>query len=667
MRRNFVVVLLLFGLAFGALAISKARRGGDEEAAASPDVRERERIARFWNAYHEATRIRAEGDFEAAVERYREALRLRPDHEESLYYLGNCLYELGEYPSALEVYETLVEVNPQSHRGFSQLGVALSTRQPGAVLDPGRARSAFERNAELDREESGPFLRLGMLDLKEGRLEEALADFRRAAGFGSPEGAFRAGFVELRKGRPDRAVDEFLKILDIAAQERRIARMGGRGEGDTRPGEGGHELPPWQWAELKGRLHLFWAAERVGAYPDRVPAEARLERPPSPSLRVLLSDGGPPSRAEAAAAWADLDGDGSSELILAGGEDLGVFRWSSGRLEESARVALPPSVDTGDGPFRLVIGDFGGDGREDVYFVGGGYTEPGENRLFRSLEDAAGGGPRLVDVTAESGLAGRRSTIVAVAADLDGDGRLDLIEGGAAGEHPALRVFWNRGDRFEPPAPVPTADPRGHVVDLAVADVDLDGHLDLFLLRWGRPAKLLRNRGDRSFDDITDAVGLSDLGGDGLAAVFVDYNGDGAPDLLVTTHARHDFAARSLLDPEARVPASMGQRLFENRLDDGFHEITTQAGLDRAFGVRRVVVGDFNRDGRPDLLFVGGGLDDPTHLEPARILLNRAGKGFGEEVLVPGLEPLHSWSAAVADLDGRAHVFLAGAGLFRIE
>jgi tetratricopeptide (TPR) repeat protein len=664
MSRSFIALLAVFALAFGALAVSKARRGGDEEVSAGLDQRERERIAGFWAAYHEATRIRSEGDFEGAAERYREALRMRPDHEESLYYLGNCLFELGEYVSAIDVYESLIKVNSQSHRGFSQLGVALSARQPGAMLDASRARSAFERNAEIDREESGPFLRLGMLDLKEGGLEDALTDFRKAAGFGSPEGAFRAGFVESLRGRPERAVDDFLKVLDIAAQERRIAAMGGRGEGDTRPGEGSHELPPWLWAEVKARLHLFWAAERLGGYPERVPEEARVEPPRIPSTRVAPVAGAPAGRPEDATAWADLEGDGSLRLILAGSGALRAFRRNSEIWEESDSVEL---AGLGDGPYRLVIGDFDGDGRDDVYFVGGGYTERGENRLFRSAGALGDGGPRLLDVTRESGLAGRRSTMAAAAVDLDGDGRLDLIEGGAAGEVPALRVFWNRGDGFEPAKPLSKSGPSGHVVDLAVADVDLDGYPDVFLLRWGRPAKLLRNRGDRSFEDITDAVGLSHLGGAGLAAVFFDHNGDGAPDLLVTTHARHDLAARTLLHPQARVPASMGQRLFENRLDGGFHEITTEVGLDRAFGVRRVLVGDFDSDGWPDLLFVGGGLDDPTHLEPARILFHRAGKGFGEEVLLPGLEPVHSWSAAVADIDDRPHVFLAGSGLFRIE
>ncbi len=665
MRRSFIVLLAVFALAFGALAVSKARRGGDEEVSAGLDQRERERIAGFWAAYHEATRIRSEGDFEGAAERYREALRMRPDHEESLYYLGNCLFELGEYVSAIDVYETLIKVNSQSHRGFSQLGVALSARQPGAMLDASRARAAFERNAEIDREESGPFLRLGMLDLREGRLEDALTDFRKAAGFGSPEGAFRAGFVEVLKGRPERATDDFLKVLDIAAQERRIAAMGGRGEGDTRPGEGSHELPPWLWAELKARLHLFWAAERLGGYPDRVPAEARVERFRTSSTGVSPVVGAPTGRQGDAAAWADLDGDGTPRLILAGPEALRVFVRRSRRWEESETVGFSPSAELGDGPYRLAIGDFDGDGREDVYFVGGGYTEKGENRLFRSVEGVAG--RRLLDVTRESGLAGKRSTMAAVAVDLDGDGRLDLIEGGTAGEFPALRVFWNRGDGFEPAKPLSKSGLVGHVVDLAVADVDLDGYPDVFLLRWGRPAKLLRNRGDRSFEDITDAAGLSGVGGDGLAAVFLDHNGDGAPDLLVTTHARHDLAARSLLYPEAKVPASLGQRLFENRGDHGFHEITVAAGLDRAFGVRRVVVGDLNRDGRPDLLFVNGGLDDPTHLEPARILWNREGKGFGDEVLLPGMDPVHCWSAAIAELEGRPYVFLAGAGLFRVD
>lgn len=70
----------------------------------------------------------------------------------------------------------------------------------------------------------------------------------------------------------------------------------------------------------------------------------------------------------------------------------------------------------------------------------------------------------------------------------------------------------------------------------AVADVDGDGHLDVFLTRVGRPNSLYRNNGDGTFTDIAREAGVagpSDRFGSS-AAVFFDIDGDGHLDLFVT-------------------------------------------------------------------------------------------------------------------------------------
>ena len=113
--------------------------------------------------------------------------------------------------------------------------------------------------------------------------------------------------------------------------------------------------------------------------------------------------------------------------------------------------------------------------------------------------------------------------------DYDGDGWLDVyaVQGGPlpARAGPAAargdRLFRNRGDgTFEDVTDASgiAAMPRGYGHGVAVGDFDNDGHPDLFVTRW-RSYALYRNRGDGTFEDVTARCGpgrrprLADLGG----------------------------------------------------------------------------------------------------------------------------------------------------------
>ena len=100
--------------------------------------------------------------------------------------------------------------------------------------------------------------------------------------------------------------------------------------------------------------------------------------------------------------------------------------------------------------------------------------------------------------------------------DYDGDGWLDVycVQGGSfppGAEHgrlPGDRLFRNRGDgTFEDVterARASAAMPRGYGHGVAVGDYDNDGRPDLFVTRW-RSYALYRNRGDGTFEDVTGA------------------------------------------------------------------------------------------------------------------------------------------------------------------
>ena len=132
--------------------------------------------------------------------------------------------------------------------------------------------------------------------------------------------------------------------------------------------------------------------------------------------------------------------------------------------------------------------------------------------------------------------------------DFDGDGWLDVycVQGGAfpptAGAEGGDRLFHNRGDgAFED---VSTRSGIGRLVrgyghGVTVGDYDGDGDPDLFLTRW-RSYVLLRNRGDGTFEDATEEAGLGGDRGWPTSAALADLDGDGDLDLYVVHYMEWD-------------------------------------------------------------------------------------------------------------------------------
>ena len=207
--------------------------------------------------------------------------------------------------------------------------------------------------------------------------------------------------------------------------------------------------------------------------------------------------------------------------------------------------------------------------------------------------------------------------------DYDGDGWLDVycVQGGPFADPsdpgsppPGLgdRLFHNRGDGTFEDVTAPSGIgrfPRGHGHGIAVGDIDGDGHPDVFLTRW-RSYALYRNRGDGTFEDVTDAWGLGGRRDWPTSAAFSDLDGDGDLDLYVCHYAAWDLAnPRICRDPETqaylncnpRLAEALPDRLFRN--DQGqFVEVTADSGIvDRDGRGLGVVAADFDADGRVDL------------------------------------------------------------------
>jgi len=271
---------------------------------------------------------------------------------------------------------------------------------------------------------------------------------------------------------------------------------------------------------------------------------------------------------------------------------------------------LPEDMGSG-----VALGDVDGDGWADVYLVdvagtldtlGGGRTSAaadggGRCRLFRNRGDGT-----FEDVTDASGTGLRVMGMAALFVDVDGDSDLDLLVS-AYGE---CQLLVNDGTgHFEDRSDA--AGVSGHDgfwAGMASGDYDLDGDVDVYVTGYVRyveelgvaddvarqygtdiPAlinpstfepeanRLLRNRGDGTFEDAAVEAGVDDPRGRGLGALFADFSGDGLPDLYVANDVSDNV-------------------LFLNRGDGTFEDVTAKALVGDYRGAMGLAASDFDGD-----------------------------------------------------------------------
>jgi hypothetical protein len=245
------------------------------------------------------------------------------------------------------------------------------------------------------------------------------------------------------------------------------------------------------------------------------------------NLRLLLSTGAgafaapiDPQLAATAfyeVAIGDLDGDGFGELVFSTDltSQLLVFHnLGAGHFEPSGSYAVAS-------PFAPQLADVNGDGLLDA--VVANYADDG----FNVLLGTAGG--RFAP--AVQYLAGKSATAIAIA-DLDGDGWLDLAVAGIRSG--TLTILVNRqGQGFEAVGTYPTGvNPAGvYPSTVVAADLDGDARVDLIVRDVYGSESVLLGRGDHSFAPALEYAG--DFSAYGLQAF--ERSAAGQPQLLYAT------------------------------------------------------------------------------------------------------------------------------------
>ena len=335
-------------------------------------------------------------------------------------------------------------------------------------------------------------------------------------------------------------------------------------------------------------------------------------------------------------ALADLDGDGKADLVVANGyaKSISIYQnISAGGSLSPSSFASPIILPVGTGnydPFFVVAADVDGDGKIDIVAPD---SSGSQVVIFRNL--SSGGTLTTNSFAPPVSLAVNGDPRKLAVRDLDGDGRPDIVTANFnAGTISILRNIGTPGsittNSFA--ASVELAVGAGPDIP-AIVDLDGDGRPDLVVP--GTTISIFRNLSSPGTITTNSFAPRIDLPGPGLGLAVGDVDGDGKPDLIFGDYLGESMSVYRNLSSSGSLSAASfaGSTVF---VPGGRFHVCA--------------LGDFNGDGKPDIAVV---TELPSHLS---IYQNLSTPGaFTNTSLAARVDYPSGWNAwgvAVGDLDG---------------
>jgi tetratricopeptide (TPR) repeat protein len=343
----------------------------------------------------------------------------------------------------------------------------------------------------------------------------------------------------------------------------------------------------------------------------------------------------------------DFDGDGRPDLFVTRWRRYALYRNKSDGTFEDVTVRSGLGGDR-HWPTSAAFADLDEDGDLDLYVchyflwdetTRRACTDPDDPSKYRCLPRDFPALPdhvfrnddgRFVDVTAEAGIIDRDGRgLGVVAADLDGDGRVDLY---VANDMSANYLFRNPGGfRFDEVAltvgAAANADGGYQAgMGVAVGDLDGDGLPDLAVTNFfNESTTLFKNLGRGSFADHTGRVGLAAASRYmlGFGVALIDVNDDGRLDLLTANGHIHDG--------RPQFPCTMPAQVLVGGAGGRLRDVSGRAGapFQAPHLGRGLAAGDLDNDGRVNALVL-------AQNEPLVYLHNRTERGHSVTVRLEG-------------------------------
>lgn len=335
------------------------------------------------------------------------------------------------------------------------------------------------------------------------------------------------------------------------------------------------------------------------------------------------------------AAVGDFDNDGFSDVLITGYGGLLFYQnQGDGTFRQGAGDAgLSDSLWSSSAAW----GDVNGDGNPDLYVAHyvdwslsnhpicegpeTGLREVCPPLRFEPLSDVfyeSNGDGTFTDVSSTINLRKDGKGLGVLMADVDLDGRLDIY---VANDTVANFLYWNKGDGHLEDVSLrsgtslsDTGTPDGSM-GVDVGDFNLDGRPDLWVANYERESfALYRNEGGLLFQHVSRATGITAVGGlaVGWGTVFIDFDRDGDEDIFTSNG--------HVIRYPRNAPLRQPPLLLQNESGERFRNVAPVAGdyLQTPHMGRGVVAGDMDDDGDQDLAI-------SLVNEPMTVLSNESG------------------------------------------